>query len=53
MIEYTETMSFLQVCAGMAYLEKHKFIHRDLAARNCLVGGAQTQIKVGGFGLAR
>ncbi|XP_047738749.1 tyrosine-protein kinase Btk29A isoform X4 [Hyalella azteca] len=41
----------LQICEGMAYLEKEKFIHRDLAARNCLVGSKN--IKVGDFGLAR
>ena len=28
----------VQVCRGMAYLERHNYIHRDLAARNCLVG---------------
>ena len=36
----------VQVCRGMAYLERHNYIHRDLAARNCLVG-SENVVKVG------
>uniref|UniRef100_A0A8C4T333 IL2 inducible T cell kinase n=1 Tax=Erpetoichthys calabaricus TaxID=27687 RepID=A0A8C4T333_ERPCA len=42
----------LDVCEGMAYLERANFIHRDLAARNCLVG-ENYEVKVSDFGMTR
>ncbi|CAF1065751.1 unnamed protein product [Didymodactylos carnosus] len=42
----------MQIYQAMAYLEQKSIVHRDLAARNCLVG-AEDQLKVGDFGLAR
>ncbi|XP_072315057.1 tyrosine-protein kinase Tec [Eucyclogobius newberryi] len=42
----------LDVCEGMEYLEKNRFIHRDLAARNCLVNDSLV-VKVSDFGMAR
>ncbi|XP_060531106.1 tyrosine-protein kinase Btk-like isoform X2 [Cylas formicarius] len=42
----------IQICKGMAYLERLNYIHRDLAARNCLVG-TENVVKVADFGLAR
>ena len=42
----------VQVCRGMAYLERHNYIHRDLAARNVLVC-SDGVVKIADFGLAR
>lgn len=42
----------LDVCEGMEYLEKSRFIHRDLAARNCLVNDSMV-VKVSDFGMTR
>lgn len=41
-----------QVAAGMAHLEKHRFLHRDLACRNILLSTLEL-VKIGDFGLMR
>ncbi|XP_075969768.1 activated Cdc42 kinase [Anticarsia gemmatalis] len=41
-----------QVAAGMAHLEKHRFLHRDLACRNILLSTLDL-VKIGDFGLMR
>ncbi|XP_048479738.1 activated Cdc42 kinase Ack [Plutella xylostella] len=41
-----------QVAAGMAHLEKNRFLHRDLACRNILLSTLDL-VKIGDFGLMR
>ncbi|XP_026757722.2 activated Cdc42 kinase Ack isoform X2 [Galleria mellonella] len=41
-----------QVAAGMAHLEKNRFLHRDLACRNILLSTLEL-VKIGDFGLMR
>ncbi|XP_046964999.1 activated Cdc42 kinase Ack [Vanessa cardui] len=42
----------VQVAAGMAHLEKNRFLHRDLACRNILLSNLDL-VKIGDFGLMR
>ena len=41
-----------QICCGLAYLGRERFVHRDIATRNCLVG-EDLVVKVADFGLSR
>lgn len=55
--QYTVTVTDLcnivrQVCSGLAYLAKERFVHRDIATRNCLVG-ENLVAKIADFGLSR
>ena len=47
-----ELLSFFQISAGMAYIERMNYIHRDVRAANILVGKNQV-CKIADFGLAR
>ncbi|OAF65806.1 hypothetical protein A3Q56_06477 [Intoshia linei] len=42
----------IQICSGMEYLSKLKYIHRDLATRNCLISKKHIA-KIADFGLSR
>ena len=42
----------LQICHGLVYLAKRRYVHRDMATRNCLVGEGLT-VKISDFGLSR
>lgn len=43
---------FIQIAAGMAYIEKIDYVHRDVRASNVVVG-KNNIYKVADFGLAR
>eukprot|EP00118_Oscarella_pearsei_P019525 m.208160 g.208160 ORF g.208160 m.208160 type:complete len:861 (+) comp39701_c1_seq7:1491-4073(+) len=41
-----------QICQGLAYMARRRYVHRDIATRNCLVG-RELSVKIADFGLSR
>ncbi|KAG7282799.1 hypothetical protein CRUP_012188, partial [Coryphaenoides rupestris] len=62
LIEYLEKNSHVdlkcmllfasQICQGMEYLQRMRYVHRDLAARNILVA-SESLVKIADFGLTK
>jgi len=44
---------FVQMCAGLRYVHKHKVLHRDIKTSNLLLDAERRVVKIGDFGIAR